>query len=243
MDWLLSHLDVIVLICFLGSGAGIAIAMGVSTWLTRRRAARAAAAVAADRARRELEAQSEAQRREAARNGIIANALSSEEGREALTSAMVAPIRRQLDYNGIGRRLLMVDELPQSALARYERDVRSIAQRRDRDVSMSTHVGSEPSETEMADEIQRLQNQLAQAHNDPNQVIITHGPTLDLNSFGTLGSGVALSGMSGNFLSGMYVAVDPSEPPDISSTLHTAPPPEPPAEADILADLERWDEI
>lgn len=40
---------------------------------------------------------------------------------------MVEPIRRSLEYQGVGRKLLMVDELPQGALARYERDVASVA--------------------------------------------------------------------------------------------------------------------
>jgi len=42
-----------------------------------------------------------------------------------LGAAMVAPIRRQLEYESIGRKLLMVDELPQGAYARYEKDVRA----------------------------------------------------------------------------------------------------------------------
>ena len=40
---------------------------------------------------------------------------------------MVEPIKRALEYQAIGRKLLMVDELPQGALARYERDVASVA--------------------------------------------------------------------------------------------------------------------
>jgi len=58
---------------------------------------------------------------------IIAQALETEEGRVALAQAMVEPIRRSLEYQAVGRKLLMVDELPQGALARYERDVASIA--------------------------------------------------------------------------------------------------------------------
>jgi len=41
----------------------------------------------------------------------------------ALAQAMVEPIRRALEYQAVGRKCLMVDELPQGALARYERDV------------------------------------------------------------------------------------------------------------------------
>lgn len=58
---------------------------------------------------------------------IIAQALETDEGRTALAQAMVEPIRRALEYQAVGRKLLMVDELPQGALARYERDVASIA--------------------------------------------------------------------------------------------------------------------
>ena len=58
---------------------------------------------------------------------IIAQALETDEGRTALAQAMVEPIRRSLEYQAVGRKLLMVDELPQGALARYERDVASIA--------------------------------------------------------------------------------------------------------------------
>lgn len=58
---------------------------------------------------------------------VIAQALQTDEGRTALAQAMVEPIRRALEYQAVGRKLLMVDELPQGALARYERDVASIA--------------------------------------------------------------------------------------------------------------------
>lgn len=58
---------------------------------------------------------------------VIAQALETDEGRVALAQAMVEPIRRSLEYQAVGRKLLMVDELPQGALARYERDVASVA--------------------------------------------------------------------------------------------------------------------
>jgi len=61
------------------------------------------------------------------REALIAQALETEEGRVALAQAMVEPIRRALEYQAVGRKLLMVDELPQGALARYERDVRAVA--------------------------------------------------------------------------------------------------------------------
>jgi hypothetical protein len=58
---------------------------------------------------------------------VIASALETEEGRVALAQAMVEPIKRSLEYQAIGRKLIMVDELPQGELARYEKDVASVA--------------------------------------------------------------------------------------------------------------------
>jgi len=62
-----------------------------------------------------------------AKEAVIAQALETDEGRTALAQAMVEPIRRSLEYQAVGRKLIMVDELPQGALARYERDVAAIA--------------------------------------------------------------------------------------------------------------------
>lgn len=64
----------------------------------------------------------------AEREALIAQALDTPEGRVALAQAMVEPIRRALEYQVVGRKLLMVDELPQGAYARYEKDVRATAQ-------------------------------------------------------------------------------------------------------------------
>ena len=64
---------------------------------------------------------------DAQKEEVIAQALETDEGRVALAQAMVEPIRRSLEYQAVGRKLLMVDELPQGALARYERDVAAIA--------------------------------------------------------------------------------------------------------------------
>ena len=61
------------------------------------------------------------------REMLIAQALETPEGRVALAQAMVEPIRRALEYQAVGRKLLMVDELPQGAYARYEKDVRQTA--------------------------------------------------------------------------------------------------------------------
>ena len=57
------------------------------------------------------------------REGMIKQALDSTDGRVALAQAMVEPIKTSLMYQAVGRKLLMVDELPQGALPRYERDV------------------------------------------------------------------------------------------------------------------------
>lgn len=54
---------------------------------------------------------------------LIAKALETDEGRAALASAMANPIRQSLDYQGIGRKLLMVDPLPQGALPVYDKDI------------------------------------------------------------------------------------------------------------------------
>lgn len=54
---------------------------------------------------------------------LIAKALETEEGRTALAQAMANPIRTSLDYQGVGRKLLVVDPLPQGALPVYDKDV------------------------------------------------------------------------------------------------------------------------
>ena len=61
------------------------------------------------------------------RAALIAQAMDTPEGRVALAQAMVEPIRRALEYQAVGRKLLMTDELPQGAYARYEKDVRAVA--------------------------------------------------------------------------------------------------------------------
>lgn len=61
------------------------------------------------------------------KEAIVREAFQSDDGRLALAQSMVEPIRRSLEYQAVGRKLLMVDELPQGALARYERDVASVA--------------------------------------------------------------------------------------------------------------------
>lgn len=64
---------------------------------------------------------------DAEKEALVAQILDTEEGKVALAQAMVEPIRRALEYQAVGRKCLMIDELPQGALPRYERDVTAIA--------------------------------------------------------------------------------------------------------------------
>jgi len=55
------------------------------------------------------------------REQIVAQALDTPEGRAALAAAMVEPIKQSLMYQSLGRKLLMVDELPASVRNRIRR--------------------------------------------------------------------------------------------------------------------------
>jgi hypothetical protein len=57
-----------------------------------------------------------------ARDQIITQALATSEGRSRLAQAMVAPLRARRDYQSIGRRTLLVEQLPEGALPIYDRD-------------------------------------------------------------------------------------------------------------------------
>jgi len=57
------------------------------------------------------------------RDDMVKQALLTTEGKVALGQAMATPIRRNLDYNGVGRKAVVVDPLPQGALAVYDRDI------------------------------------------------------------------------------------------------------------------------
>jgi hypothetical protein len=57
------------------------------------------------------------------RDELIKRAMLTQEGKIALGQAMANPIRRNLDYQGVGRRVLVVDPLPQGALPVYDRDI------------------------------------------------------------------------------------------------------------------------
>jgi hypothetical protein len=61
------------------------------------------------------------------REAILQEAIATEEGRIALAESMANPIQTSLLYQSIGRKLLVVDPLPQGALARYEKDIDSPA--------------------------------------------------------------------------------------------------------------------
>jgi hypothetical protein len=56
----------------------------------------------------------------AEQESIIEQCMSSSEGRETLSQCFVEPIRRSIEYQSAGRRLMMVDELPKGALGRFE---------------------------------------------------------------------------------------------------------------------------
>ena len=57
------------------------------------------------------------------KEAMLAQALQSAEGKIALGQAMANPIRRNLDYQGVGRKALIVDPLPQGALPVYDKDI------------------------------------------------------------------------------------------------------------------------
>lgn len=56
------------------------------------------------------------------RSRIIEQYIATTSGRQQLARAMVAPLRRNLDYQSVARRAFLVDELPQGALPVYDRD-------------------------------------------------------------------------------------------------------------------------
>lgn len=57
------------------------------------------------------------------RDELVARAIMTHDGKLALAQAMANPIRRNLDYQGLARRALVVDPLPQGALPVYDRDI------------------------------------------------------------------------------------------------------------------------
>lgn len=55
---------------------------------------------------------------------LVSQAMDSNEGRMALASSMANPIRFELDYYAIGRKLLVVDPLPQGVDPIYDKDIK-----------------------------------------------------------------------------------------------------------------------
>jgi len=58
-----------------------------------------------------------------ASEAMLKRAMETSEGKIALGQSMANPIRRNLDYMGVGRKALVVDPLPQGALPLYEKDI------------------------------------------------------------------------------------------------------------------------
>ncbi len=58
-----------------------------------------------------------------ARDELITKALFSPEAKLCLAQSMANPIRKNLDYQGLGRRALVVEPIAQGALATYDRDI------------------------------------------------------------------------------------------------------------------------
>lgn len=57
------------------------------------------------------------------RDELISRAIMTHEGKIALAQTMASPIRKNLDYQGIFRRALVVDPVGQGVFASYERDI------------------------------------------------------------------------------------------------------------------------
>lgn len=60
---------------------------------------------------------------EVQRDELVRQAILDQGGKVALAQAMALPIRRNLDYSGVARRALVVDELATGVLPLYERDI------------------------------------------------------------------------------------------------------------------------
>ena len=60
---------------------------------------------------------------ESEKEALLKEALATDSGRVALGQAMANPIRRNLDYQGVGRKALIVDPLPPGAIAVYDKDI------------------------------------------------------------------------------------------------------------------------
>lgn len=58
------------------------------------------------------------------KSALVDSMFESTEGRMALAASMANPIRMDMDYQGISRKTLVVDAIPQGELVIYDRDVR-----------------------------------------------------------------------------------------------------------------------
>jgi hypothetical protein len=67
------------------------------------------------------------------RQEIISRSIGTQAGRSRLAASMIAPIRQRLDYQSIGRRALMVEQMPEGAAPVYDRDP-GVAQLLTRDI-------------------------------------------------------------------------------------------------------------
>ena len=56
------------------------------------------------------------------KGSIIAEALKTKAGRDALAQSMTQPLKRRLNYQAIGRSAFVVEPLPQGALPIYDND-------------------------------------------------------------------------------------------------------------------------
>lgn len=57
------------------------------------------------------------------KQGVIARHISSPAGRAALAAAMAMPLRRSLNYQGLARKALQIEQLPTGALPYYDKDI------------------------------------------------------------------------------------------------------------------------
>jgi hypothetical protein len=53
---------------------------------------------------------------------LISESIGSTEGRRQLASSMIQPLRARMDYQSLGRRTFLVEQLPDGALPIYDRD-------------------------------------------------------------------------------------------------------------------------
>ena len=99
----------------------------------------------------------------------------TELGRTVFSFKMASPLIRSLNYADLGRRLVTVDELPQGAYARYQKDVTTTANEliRDQLVADPNLIVVIPEEGASEEDVRRVQEQLAQTPNDPDFTIVT----------------------------------------------------------------------